>query len=104
MDPDPDLLVCLPDNVKRNILARLCNNAAASTRSSAFASATTTPDAVAQGELAQHISGRLPRLPQMSAGAAVLDGVMSHEEIQVILDPCSNPYACFVSRGVQGKV
>lgn len=94
----PDQLVCLPDNVKRNILARLCsndqNNAAAPTRSSAFARATTTPDAAAQGELAQHISGRLPRLPQMSAGAAVLDGILSPEEIQVLLEACSNPYVC----------
>lgn len=85
-----DLAALLPDNVKRNILARVLDSEKNAQLPAAASSAAAVQPAAAPSaaeDLPLGLASKDLRVPQMAAGAAILDGILSSSEIKVCVMP-----------------
>lgn len=103
-------LSALPDTVKRNILGRVLEGAIPGTEApppppvvnlAGQAAAQAPLHHQHQQDTAQRIAGRRIAFPQLDAGAAIVDGVLDHQEVQVMKTgqhtaaaQTSHPLAC----------
>lgn len=101
----------LPETVKRDILARLLSpdNAVVlplgSDRPATVQSATVLPQSVQPGQ-ARSIRHRQLVVPSLDAGAAIVDGVLSQQEVQVrsVQALLRHPFGAELSKGMLIKL
>jgi hypothetical protein len=92
--PSLPALSSLPETVKRNILSRLLDSEAVKTSQSQqkqTSHAAQTPGHIPDLD---EIAGRHLQLPLMCAGAAIVDNVLSSDEVKVRANACECTPGC----------